>query len=99
MGGGPGASSDTVGIESYEIYRNGDYYISTSAIQFTDTAPLAGTTVYTVVALDAEGNASPASNSWQVSLASVPSLSPPGLVLLAILLLATGHSRRGGICG
>lgn len=82
-----GASSDNVGVVSYEIYRDGGFYASTSDPWFIDTAPQNHSQSYSVYALDAEGNTSLVSNSWQVDL-TLPALSPPGLVLLVALLIA-----------
>lgn len=67
------ASTDNVGVTGYEVYRDGaDVPIaSPTGTSYTDTglAP-ASTHSYTVKAVDAAGNRSPASNSVQVVIDS-----------------------------
>jgi chitodextrinase len=54
------ASSDDVGVASYEIDRNGAPLGTASTTSFTDTSAQPSTTyTYTVAALDAAGNRSP----------------------------------------
>jgi chitodextrinase len=66
-------STDAVGVESYEIYRNGRMVtrIAATRLSFVDAA-LAAKTSYTfsVVAVDAAGNRSTSSNSVQVTTAA-----------------------------
>lgn len=53
------ASTDNVGVTGYRIQRNGTTITTTSALTFKDTGLTAGTGyTYTIVALDAAGNAS-----------------------------------------
>jgi acid phosphatase type 7 len=65
------ASTDNVGIANYTIYRNGSSVGTTTAISFSDTTTLGGTTyAYTVKATDTSGNQSAASNSATVTTPS-----------------------------
>jgi serine protease len=58
------ASTDNVGVAGYRLYRNAQPAVSLSATTFVDTGRAAGTTYqYYVVAYDAAGNVSGASNS------------------------------------
>jgi chitodextrinase len=66
-------STDAVGVESYEIYRNGRMVtrIAATRLSFVD-GTLAAKTSYTfsVVAVDAAGNRSTSSNSVRVTTAA-----------------------------
>lgn len=65
------ASSDNVGVSAYRISRNGTVVASVAATSYADTAVLPSTAyAYTVSAVDAGGNVSPASN---VANATTPS--------------------------
>lgn len=59
-----GASYDAVGVAGYRVYRNGTLVATTTALTWTE-AVKKGTMVYTVVAFDAAGNVSAASNGYQ----------------------------------
>jgi chitodextrinase len=62
-----GASADNVGVVGYRVYRNGVLAGNTSTASYSDTLPGKTTSAtYYVVAYDAAGNASPASNSITV---------------------------------
>ena len=62
------ASTDDVGVTSYEIDRDGSPVGTSSTASFTDTSVQPSTTyTYTVVALDAAGNRSASSNSATVT--------------------------------
>jgi chitodextrinase len=62
------ASTDDVGVTSYEIDRDGSPVGTSSTVSFTDTSVQPSTTyTYTVVALDAAGNRSASSNSATVT--------------------------------
>ena len=70
-----GASSDNVGVVGYRIARNGATLPGTvGGTTFTDPGLPAGTFSYTVVAVDAAGNVSGASNSASVT---VPAAAEP----------------------
>jgi chitodextrinase len=61
------SSSDNVGVTSYRIFRDGVLVGAVSALTYTDTASR-GAHSYYVVALDAAGNQSPASNTVTLTL-------------------------------
>jgi Bacterial Ig domain/Gametolysin peptidase M11 len=63
------ASADNVGVRSYAIYRDGVEIGTTAASSFDDTTVTAGHHVYTVYALDAAGNRSPASLAYVIDVA------------------------------
>jgi hypothetical protein len=58
------AAYDAVGVTGYRVYRNGTLVATTTALTWTEPVKK-GTMVYTVVAFDAAGNASAASNPYQ----------------------------------
>ncbi len=63
-------STDNVGVAGYRIVRNGTVLASVgvSVLSFSDTTALAGTAyTYSVMAYDAAGNQSAASNTMQVT--------------------------------
>jgi chitodextrinase len=65
------ASSDDVGVSTYIVYRDGDQIGTTADTEFTDTNVLAGSTyVYTIVAVDSDGNRSDTSAPLYVTLPS-----------------------------
>lgn len=69
------ASTDDVGVAGYRVSRNGVLLPGTpTGTSFTDPDLAAGTYTYTVVALDAAGNVSGASNSASVT---VPTAQQP----------------------
>jgi len=62
------ASTDNVGVTGYNVYRNGAFLASATATSYSDTTTQASTTYsYTVYAVDAAGNVSPASNTAAVT--------------------------------
>ncbi len=70
-----GASTDNVGISGYSVYRDGAQVAQTTTTSFTDTALTDGSSYsYYVVAHDAAGNDSTASNT--VSATPVAPTSP-----------------------
>lgn len=82
-----GASTDTIGVGSYQVYRNSTLIGSqpnSSLTSYTDSTVVAGTTyTYSVTAKDTAGNTSPMSNTASVV---VPSLNnPPSSSTLDIL--------------
>jgi chitodextrinase len=60
------AATDNVGVTGYEVWRNGTKIASTAATSYSET-PAAGTYTYSVIAYDAAGNRSAASNSVSVT--------------------------------
>ncbi|MBN1952329.1 MAG: T9SS type A sorting domain-containing protein [Bacteroidales bacterium] len=76
------ASTDNVGIQSYQVYRNGGLISTTGQLSLTDQGLSAATTFsYTVSAVDAAGNESSKSSTLQVTtLAAIDTEkpSPPG---------------------
>ena len=61
-----GASADNVAVAGYEVWRNGAKVSSTTATAYSETPP-AGTYTYSVIAYDAAGNRSAASNTVSVN--------------------------------
>jgi len=62
------ASTDNVGVTSYEIYKDNAYYTSTSSTNYSVSGLSAGTTYqFYVKAKDAAGNVSAASNTVTVT--------------------------------
>lgn len=58
------ASTDNVGVTGYEVWRGGAKIATVTTTSYSDTGLTASTTyAYTVKAVDAAGNVSPASNS------------------------------------
>jgi hypothetical protein len=60
------AATDNVGVTGYDVWRNGTRVASTAATTWSES-PAAGTYMYTVIAYDAAGNRSAASNSVSVT--------------------------------
>ena len=75
------AATDNVGVAGYEVIRDGVLLGATAATAYTDTAVASATTyAYSVVAVDAAGNRSPASPVASVtSLDSLAPATPAGL--------------------
>lgn len=62
------ASTDNVGVTSYDVYRNGALVGSANSNSYTDTGLTASTSyTYTVIAKDAAGNVSSASTAVSVT--------------------------------
>jgi hypothetical protein len=61
-------SGDNVGVRSYAVYRDGIEIGTTAGRSFDDLTVTAGRHVYTVYALDAAGNRSPASAPYVVDV-------------------------------
>ena len=60
------AATDDVGVTGYRVYRNGTLVAMVTTLTWTDSLQSTNS-IYTVVAVDAAGNASPASNSVTVT--------------------------------
>jgi chitodextrinase len=73
-------STDNVGVEGYQVFRNGSQVATTTVSTYSDIGLTASTTyTYTVTAFDASANISPSSQT--VSATAFPGSSlPPGLV-------------------
>jgi chitodextrinase/regulation of enolase protein 1 (concanavalin A-like superfamily) len=70
------ASSDNVGVTGYQIFRNGVQVGTSATTSYSDTGLSANTTyTYTVKAVDAAGNISPASAPASVTTPAVAALS------------------------
>ena len=57
------ASTDDVGVTGYRVYRGATLLTTTASLSYTDVDVALGTYAYTVVAIDAAGNASAASDA------------------------------------
>jgi len=72
------ASTDAVGVASYDVYRNGIVVATVTAPTYTDTALVASTTYsYTIRARDAANNVSAASGSRSVTTTAPPAPAAP----------------------
>jgi chitodextrinase len=73
-------STDNVGVEGYQVFRNGSQVATTTASTYSNIGLTASTTyTYTVTAFDASANIAPPSQA--VSVTTLPGSSlPPGLV-------------------
>ena len=75
-----GAASDDVGVVYYELRRDGAAIAFQEGRTFTDTSLVNGTTyAYTVLAIDAAGNTSPASSATATPADTVAPSVPGGL--------------------
>jgi len=75
-----GAASDDIGVVYYELRRDGAAIAFQEGRTFTDTSLANGTTyAYTVLAIDAAGNASPASSTTATPADTVAPSVPGGL--------------------
>jgi hypothetical protein len=59
-------ATDNVGVTGYEVWRSGTRVASTAATTWSES-PAAGTYTYSVIAYDAAGNRSAASNPVSVT--------------------------------
>ena len=79
------ASTDNVGVTSYDVYRNNAKVGSVSvaaATSYTDSGLTSGTSyTYYVIAKDAAGNSSPASSSISVKTATPADTTPPSVTI------------------
>jgi chitodextrinase len=77
-------SSDNVGVTGYRVLRDGTQIATPTGASFTDTGVPTGSHTYTVVARDAAGNESPASNAVTVGVGCTdcsPPSAPSGLAV------------------
>jgi chitodextrinase len=76
------ASTDNVGVTGYLVTRNGTTVATVTGTSYTDSSLAPGAYRYTVVARDAAGNTSPASNTVSVNVGCTdctPPSTPTGL--------------------
>lgn len=88
-----GASSDNIGVTSYDIYRNSSKIasVSSSSTSFGDSGLAASTSYsYFVIARDAAGNSSPASNPASATTQTPPPPATTGSIT------GTINSSMGG---
>ncbi len=77
-------TTDNIGVTTYDVYQNGVLKTSSALTTVSVTGLSAGTSYnYYVIAKDAAGNASPASNTAIVTTLSVDSVAPSASVLSA----------------
>ncbi len=101
------AATDNVAVTGYRVLRNGANLATLpgSATSFTDTAPPPGIALtYSVVALDAAGNASPAGTATAVTVADTAAPSvPTGLTAsrlgAGVVLSWTASTDNVGVTG
>ncbi len=78
------ASSDTVGVTGYQVYRNGTLAGTTAGLTYTDTGLAASTTYsYTLAAFDADGNVSAQSAPPATATTLTPDTTSPTVSLTA----------------
>jgi chitodextrinase len=71
------ASTDDVGVTGYDVYRNGAKVASVTAASYTDTGLITATAYsYIVLAKDAAGNVSVASNTAQATTSALDASAP-----------------------
>ena len=74
------ASTDSSGVSSYQVFRNGTQVGTTTTAKYTDQGLSPSTTYsYSVDALDAAGNISSKSASLNVTTAAVANNTPPSV--------------------
>jgi len=72
------ASTDAIGVASYDVYRNGAVVATVTSPTYTDTALAASTTYsYTIRARDSAGNLSASSGARSVTTTAPPAPSAP----------------------
>lgn len=72
------AGEDNVGVDGYNVYRDGSYLQTVFSTFFVDTAPLANNSAgYSVVAFDAARNFSPNSAVATLEATEPPVVEPP----------------------
>ena len=86
------ASTDNIGVAGYDVYRDSAFIASTSATSYTDATVAASTTyAYTVVAYDAAGNHSSASDPLSVTTLS-GDVTDPVISNIAVSGIATSSA-------
>jgi len=87
-----GASTDNIGVTSYDVYRNATKLITVTTTSFGNTGLAHSSTYsYYVIARDAAGNSSPASNTASATTSAPP---PPAI---NGNLTGTVSSSSGGV--
>jgi hypothetical protein len=94
------AATDNVGVTGYRVLRNGTQIgTTTTALTYTDKTLTGGATAsYTVVAVDAAGNVSPASNSAVVTTqaAATIALEAESGTVASPMSVASDAAAQGG---
>ncbi|MFT3912979.1 MAG: hypothetical protein QM704_02500 [Anaeromyxobacteraceae bacterium] len=100
------ASTDDVGVERYEVLRDGQVFVSTSGPSATDeAAPPLRKLCYSVVARDEAGNRSRPSRTACLKLADLVPPTPPTVVQArstsetSVALSWSGAADAGGVVG
>jgi chitodextrinase len=101
------AATDNVGVTGYDVYRGGTKIATVTTTGYTDSGLSPGAYSYTVVARDAAGNTSPASNAVAVSVGCTdcsPPSTPGNVVSTAqtsssITLSWTASTDNVGVAG
>jgi chitodextrinase len=74
------ASTDNVGVASYEVFRNGSQITTTTQTSFSDTTVVPGVQyTYAVAAMDAAGNTSSQSVPVTIATSSGTDSTPPSI--------------------
>ena len=90
-------STDNVGVEGYQIFRNGNRITTTTGLSFHSTGLSPSTTyVYQVAAYDAAGNVSPLSGAVNSKTFPLPSREFDSGDLVAVLEQAEVRSALSG---
>ena len=90
------AATDNVGVTGYDVSRDGEMIGTTAGTTFDDaSAPAASSLGYTVVALDAAGNRSPAA-TVSVQTPSAPAPAAPAPAAAAPAPATSGGGGGGG---
>ena len=72
------AAEDNVGVDGYNVYRDGNYITTVFTTQYNDAAPAEGATVaYSVAAFDEARNFSPLSEELSVTGSETPPTETP----------------------
>ena len=93
------ASTDSIGVTGYRVYRNGTQIAAPASNSYIDGNLVPGTYSYTVAAVDTAGNVSAQSGSVSATV-----FRPPGRLRLSLLLngfpvTLTGPGSKGNGCG
>jgi hypothetical protein len=95
------ASTDSIGVSGYKIFRNGTYLNASLSTSYQDSGLNAGTYTYAVAAYDATGNTSAQSASQTVTITItvppivvVPPPVPSGSTITSITLTSPTTQRN-----